>query len=165
MSPDLRTPLAAALLLAALAACSDAPTAAPPEQPSLPEAESKAAPVSGPVAATAQYGSDASAITTIVADGTIKKTLALSSFLEIPSGTGTLAVSFRTVGAQTSCGNTAEEFDSETVSGTGPVRLSASVAPRWQGVARWEVVGTHTWNAPAGTTGGGTFRTSDFACG
>ena len=120
------------------------------------------------VYATFTQGSDASAISNIVANGTILKTLTLSSFSQAIQNVSftTLDASFRNVGGQSSCYLTAGQFDSSHSSGSGsPLYLSASRTPAWQGVIKWEVVGTHSYTPISGATGGGTVYTSDSTCG
>lgn len=118
------------------------------------------------VTAGFSFGSDATAIS--ILPGTTLKTLTLSSFSQALSNVSftTLDASFRNVGAQTSCYNTAGQFDSSHASGAAsPLYLSASRNPAWQGVIRWQVNGTHGFSPVSGATGGGTFYSSDFTCG
>ena len=120
------------------------------------------------VLASISYGSDASAISNIVVGNTPLKTLTLSSFSQAIQNVAStsLDASFRNVGAETGCHLTAGQFDSSHSSGSGsPLYLSSSRSPAWQGVIKWEVVGTHGFTPVSGASGGGTFYTSDFTCG
>ncbi len=114
----------------------------------------------------ANWGSDATPVSII--PGTTLKTLQLISFSQAISNVGftTLDASFKNVGAQWSCYNTAQAFDSSHASGYGsPLYLQTSREPAWQGIIRWQVDGTHGFSPVSGATGGGTFWSSDFTCG